>query len=68
VIVIESVTPRDFDVGSKMPLLAVTSSNVPLPRLRNSQQVSPWYASGVQYDLRLPSTLQNSSSSGDHFT
>ena len=32
-------TPSDFDVVSKIPLFAVTSSNVPLPRLRNSQQV-----------------------------
>ena len=48
-----------------MPLVAVTSSNVPLPRLRNSQQVSPRYASGVQYDFCLPSRLQKTSCSGD---
>ena len=34
-------TPSDFELVSKMPLVAVTSSKVPLPRLRNSQQVSP---------------------------
>ncbi len=28
----------------------------------------PRYASGVQYDLCLPSTLQKTSCSGDHFT
>ena len=57
-----------FDVVSKMPLFAVTSSNVPLPRLRNSQHVAPRYASGVQYDLCLASMLQNTSCAGDHFT
>ena len=41
-------TPSDFELMSKIPLVAVTSSNVPLPRLWNSQQVSPRYASGVQ--------------------
>ncbi len=51
-----------------MPLVAVTSSKVPLPRLRNSQQVSPRYASGVQYDFCLPSRLQNTSCSADHLT
>jgi hypothetical protein len=51
-----------------MPLVAVTSSNVPSPRLRNSQQVSPRYASGVQYDLARPSALQKTSCSGDHLT
>ena len=47
-----------------MPLVAVTSSKVPLPRLRNSQQVSPRYASGVQYDFCLPSRLQKTSAVG----
>src|SRR6476619_7958239 len=55
--------PRDFELVSKMPLVAVTSSNVPSPRLRNSQHVSPRYASGVQYDFCLPSMLQNTSCS-----
>ena len=58
-----SATPSDFELESKMPLVAVTSSNVPLPRLRNSQQVSPRYASGVQYDFCLPSRLQKTSCS-----
>src|SRR5919107_1743028 len=61
-------TPSDFELVSKMPLVAVTSSNAPLPRFRNSQQVSPRYASGVQYDFCLPSTLQNTSCSADHRT
>ncbi len=61
------VTPSDFELVSKMPHFAVTSSNVPLPRLRNSQHVSPRYASGVQYDLFLPSRLQKTSCSGVHF-
>ena len=61
-------TPSDFELVSKMPLVSVTSSNVPLPRLWNSQQVSPRYASGVQYDFFAPSTLQNTSCSGVHLT
>src|SRR5258706_9637007 len=54
-------TPSDLELVSKTPHFAVTSSNVPLPRLRNSQHVSPRYASGVQYDLFFPSRLQNTS-------
>ena len=51
-----------------MPHVAVTSSNVPLPLLRNSQHVYPRYASGVQYDFCLPSRLQKTSCSADHLT
>ena len=54
-------TPSDFELVSNIPLVAVTSSKVPSPRLRNSQQVSPRYASGVQYDFCLPSLLQKTS-------
>ncbi len=60
--------PSDFELVSKMPLDAVTSSKVPSPRFLNSQHVSPRYASGVQYDLCLPSRLQNTSLAGDHLT
>src|SRR5688572_27953165 len=63
-----SATPSAFDVESKIPHVAVTSSNVPLPRLRKSQDVSPRYASGVQYDFCFPSRLQKTSPSADHLT
>src|SRR5262249_10992001 len=66
--VVEHRDPSDFELLSKIPLFAVTSSNVPSPRLWKSQQVSPRYASGVQYDLFLPSALQKTSCSGDHCT
>src|SRR5262249_11340808 len=61
-------TPSDFELLSNTPLEAVTSSNVPFPRFRYSQQVSPRYASGVQYDLFFPSRLQNTSCSADQRT
>ena len=37
-------------------------------RLRNSHDVVPRYASGVQYAFCLPSTLQKTSVSGVHLT
>src|SRR4051812_14794274 len=60
--------PRDFELLSNSPLLAVTSSKVPSPRFLNSQQVSPRYASGVQYDFCLPSLLHQTSCSIDQRT
>src|SRR3954469_3402672 len=61
-------TPRPFEVVSNRPARLVTFSNVPSPRLRNNDGLWPLYDSGVQYDLFLPSRVQNRSFSTDQST
>src|SRR3954469_14631868 len=61
-------TPSAFDVGSSRPATVVTSSKVPSPRLRYSTELEPWYDSGVQYDLLLPSSVHTRSFSIDQST
>src|SRR3954463_12922491 len=61
-------TPRPFEDESATPAFFVTSSNVPSPRLWYSDGLWPLYDSGVQYDLFLPSSVQNRSFDSDQST
>jgi hypothetical protein len=55
-------------VGFLRPLFAVTFSKVPSPRFRKRVGLCPLYDSGVQYDFRLPSSVQCRSLAGAHST
>src|SRR6185436_7942437 len=61
-------TPSPLELASNSPARRVTSSNVPSPRLWNSVGLWPLYDSGVQYDLLVPSSVQNRSFSIDQST
>jgi hypothetical protein len=66
-IVIDQRDASAFELGSKMPQVAVTSSNVPLPRCGTASRCRR-DTLGRAVRLLLAVELQNTSCLGDHLT